>query len=202
VQIVNMSFVGPQDPLVHGRIRDMSRRRGVVFVAAAGNGGPDAPPGYPAAYEEVIAVTAVDRKGASYDLANRGSYIDVGAPGVQIRIALPGGKEAVQSGTSFAAPFVTSVVAVAYRDADPAKVVQGSLDPKHVMLAKLLRKDQVERRSLIDGHGMIQAPAGCGQWNSIVKLAPPVKLPTKPVAAFDVWQPVVTQTSLAGASGR
>ena len=44
-------------------------QKGVVFVAAAGNGGPDAPAGYPAAYSEVIAVTAVDRKGGNYDQA-------------------------------------------------------------------------------------------------------------------------------------
>jgi subtilisin family serine protease len=58
-QIINMSLVGPSDELVHERIADMSAK-GVVFVAAAGNGGPAAPPGYPAAYKEVIAVTAVD----------------------------------------------------------------------------------------------------------------------------------------------
>ena len=60
-QIVNMSLVGPQDDLVHERIAEMATK-GVVFVAAAGNGGPDARAGYPAAYEQVIAVTAVDRK--------------------------------------------------------------------------------------------------------------------------------------------
>ena len=89
-----MSLVGPKDDLVHDRISDMARK-GVVFVAAAGNGGPDAAAGYPAAYEEVIAVTAVDRKGGNYDHANRGTYIDVAAPGVQIRTALPGGKDGV-----------------------------------------------------------------------------------------------------------
>lgn len=61
-QIINMSLVGPSDELVHERIADMSAK-GVVFVAAAGNGGPAAPPGYPAAYKEVIAVTAVEACG-------------------------------------------------------------------------------------------------------------------------------------------
>ena len=41
VRVVNLSFVGPKDKLVHDRIIDMAAR-GVVFVAAAGNGGPNA----------------------------------------------------------------------------------------------------------------------------------------------------------------
>ena len=55
-QIINLSLVGPYDDVLHSRIAYLSKRRGIVFVAAAGNGGPNAPPGYPAAYPEVIAV--------------------------------------------------------------------------------------------------------------------------------------------------
>ena len=113
-QIINMSLVGPSDDLVHERIVDMSTRKGVVFIAAAGNGGPAAPPGYPAAYKEVIAVTAVDDRKRSYDYANRGRYIDVAAPGVRIWTALPDNKEGMLNGTSFAAPFVTAIAAVTY----------------------------------------------------------------------------------------
>ena len=183
VRVVNMSLVGPQDKLVHERITDMTTNDGVVFVAAAGNGGPDALPGYPAAYEEVIAVTAVDRNKASYDHANRGTYIDMAAPGVQILAALPGGKEGLLSGTSFAAPFVTAVVAVAYRDTGLEKAVKegrGRLDPKGVMLSHLFRKDELQTRSPIKGYGLVRAPEKCGSgggsdsWASIVKPTPSV----------------------------
>src|SRR5262249_57499642 len=58
--VVNMSLVGPRDPAIHAMIRTMARS-GMVFVAAAGNGGPAGPEAFPAAYPEVIAVTAVDR---------------------------------------------------------------------------------------------------------------------------------------------
>ena len=44
-----MSLMGPQDDLVHARIASMARE-GKAFVGAAGNGGPHAPAGYPAAY--------------------------------------------------------------------------------------------------------------------------------------------------------
>ena len=114
-QVVNMSLSGPRDELVHQRLIELSRK-GTIFVAAAGNGGPTAPAAYPAAYkDQVIAVTAVDRSQRVYDHANRGDYIDVAAPGVRIWTALPNNKEGAVSGTSFAAPFVTAIVAAIYK---------------------------------------------------------------------------------------
>lgn len=110
VDIVNMSFSGPRDPAVARAIERMSKT-GVVFVAAAGNQGPIAPPSYPAAYPQVIAVTAVNRNGDNYPKANRGPHIDVSAPGVDILTALPRAQQGLRTGTSFAAPFVTAIIA-------------------------------------------------------------------------------------------
>lgn len=110
VDIVNMSFSGPKDPALAKAIERMSKK-GVVFIAAAGNMGPTAPPSYPAAYPHVIAVTAVNRNGANYKSANRGPYIDVSAPGVDILTALPNAKQGYRTGTSFAVPFVTAILA-------------------------------------------------------------------------------------------
>jgi subtilisin family serine protease len=58
-QIINMSFAGPHDEVVKEAIVT-ARRNGVVLIEAAGNGGVKAAPAYPAAYDEVIAVTATD----------------------------------------------------------------------------------------------------------------------------------------------
>ena len=208
VQIVNMSLVGPKDDLVHARIAAMARS-GKVFVGAAGNGGPNAAAGYPAAYEEVIAVTAVDGKGGNWDHANRGTYIDVAAPGVQIRTALPGGKEGLLSGTSFAAPFVTAAVAVAYRDSGLEGVVKQGGDPvefKRLMLAQLLSKEQLKTRSPIYGHGVIRAPSTCAgarSWASRVKPQPSAPAPIQATARVDPtptvpggWSASVQQASL------
>ena len=110
--------------MLHHGVRELTKA-GIVVVAAAGNEGPSAPPGYPAAYEEVIAVTAVDRNLAAYRYANRGDHIDLAAPGVDVWTALPDRREGPQTGTSFAVPYVTAVVAVAHGaaglrpDADP-----------------------------------------------------------------------------------
>ena len=201
-RVVNLSFVGPRDKLVHDRIIDMTAR-GVVFVAAAGNGGPTAAAGYPAAYEEVIAVTAVDRKGGNYDHANRGDYIDVAAPGVQIWTALPNGKEGMLSGTSFAAPFVTAVAAIVYQDTGlerAAKAGRGPLDPKRVMLAQLYGNDPPKPHSPVYGLGVIKAPTACGRqaWGSIVTPAPAIA----PVTPVTWQQPVVKRAAFPLEAGR
>jgi len=215
VQIVNMSLVGPRDDLVHAKINSMATRRGVVFVAAAGNGGPDAPAGYPAAYsDEVIAVTAVDRKGASYAHANRGDYIDVAAPGVKVWTALPDRKEGAQSGTSFAAPFVTAAIAVAYKDSPLAsRTTEGGrlLDPKGIMLTRLFaetRNSDLAKRDPIYGLGVLRAPSRCGgesgPWLSVVKPTPApdlvpaagVQAPMPVVEAGGGWGPTVQRASL------
>jgi hypothetical protein len=166
--IINMSLVGPWDDLVYERIVAMSRK-GVVFIAAAGNGGPAAPPGYPAAYPEVIAVTAVDDKGRSYDYANRGRYIDVAAPGVRIWTALPENKEGMVSGTSFAAPFVTAIAAVTYNKSRLKTLIgagRSQLEPKAIMLSEFaidsVGSGDSDDRNPIYGLGRVKAPRECG----------------------------------------
>src|SRR5262249_39142926 len=99
VAVVNLSFAGPDDDLMHHAVRELTKS-GAVVVAAAGNDGPGAPPSYPAAYEEVIAVTAVDRNLAAYRYASRGGHIDLAAPGVDVWTAMPGRREGPQTGTS------------------------------------------------------------------------------------------------------
>jgi subtilisin family serine protease len=110
VSVINISLAGPPNRLLEtalARVRD----RGILAIAAAGNGGPMAQPMYPAAYPEVVAVTATDDRGRAFRLANRGEYVDIAAPGVNIRHAQPGGGYAASSGTSYAVPFVTVAAA-------------------------------------------------------------------------------------------
>lgn len=110
-RVVNMSFAGPNDPLL-GRAIKAAVGKGVVAIAAAGNGGPNAKPFYPAAYPEVIAVTATDNNDATFKGANHGDYIAVAAPGVDIVAAAPGGAYDVSTGTSMAAAHVAGIAAL------------------------------------------------------------------------------------------
>jgi len=110
IDAVNLSLAGPANKLLQVALNQILAK-GVVVVAAAGNGGPMAAPMYPAAYESVIAVTAVDAAGKVFRLANRGNYLDIAAPGVNVRHAVAGGGYGASSGTSFAVPFAATAAA-------------------------------------------------------------------------------------------
>ncbi len=152
-RLINMSFSGSRDDLIEARIGAM-HAKGFVFTAAAGNEGPAAPPAFPAAYPEVIAVTAVGRDRHIYPFANQGSHVDVAAPGVHIWTAAPDGREAYRSGTSFAVPFATAVLAILRPDTRNA--------PKRNLLERvktigLGNPDQATTY----GRGLLQAPSAC-----------------------------------------
>jgi hypothetical protein len=109
VAVVNISIEGPRNEILEEMVR-RAAQRGHLIVAAAGNGGPLADPVYPGAYDGVIAVTAVDSGGRAYLRANRGSYVDFAALGVDVPVATEQGMSTV-SGTSFAAPIVAAKLA-------------------------------------------------------------------------------------------
>ncbi|MCG5484268.1 MAG: S8 family serine peptidase [Sinorhizobium meliloti] len=111
VQVINLSLAGPPNLLLEQAVKKTGER-GIIMVAAAGNDGPRAEPVYPAAYEEVIAVTATDRRKRPYRRAGRGEHIDFAAPGVAVWTAASVSGARPKTGTSFAAPFVTAAVAM------------------------------------------------------------------------------------------
>lgn len=110
-RIVNLSFAGPEDAMLSAGLA-AARERDIVLIAAAGNNGPKAAPAYPAAHPAVIAVTATDPADAIYKSANRGGYVALAAPGVDILTAAPKGEYTQLSGTSFAAAQVSGVAAL------------------------------------------------------------------------------------------
>lgn len=110
-QILNLSFAGPQDELIADMLLEAAER-GVIAVAAAGNNGPKAPPAYPAALDRVIATTATDAQDQLFNGANRGGYVDVAAPGVDIISPAPGGTYQMITGTSMATAHISGLLAL------------------------------------------------------------------------------------------
>lgn len=110
-RIINMSFAGPQDGLIAKGLA-AAAAKGVVLVAASGNAGPKSPPLFPAADRNVIAVAATDAGDRFFAASNRGSHVALSAPGADILTAAPDAKYQVTSGTSFAAAYVSGIIAL------------------------------------------------------------------------------------------
>lgn len=153
-QIVNMSFAGPRDSLL-GRALEKAREKGIIEIAAAGNGGPDAAPLYPAAEPAVIAITATDVDGSIFAKANRGPYVDVAAPGVDVLASAPGGALQMSSGTSIAAAEASGIAALVIerrQDATPEEI----LDILQ-QTARRLKESRTGKVGLIDALAAVEA---------------------------------------------
>ena len=158
VDVANLSLGGPgedlggcgRDPLgvvldpIHAAIC-AAVEAGVTITVAAGNDAVPAAGTVPAAYDEVITVSAYadfdglpgglappvcldeplpDLDDALAPFSNHGRDVDIAAPGVCIESTVPGGY-AISDGTSIAAPFVAGAAALvkaAAPSASPAEV--------------------------------------------------------------------------------
>ncbi len=104
--IINLSLGGDgESAFLNGIIQD-AHKQGVLFFGAAGNE-PSIIPVYPAAYPDVVAVTAGDKKGNIAPYANRGSFVDVAAPGVSL--VQFGNQSYLVSGTSASTAYVSGM---------------------------------------------------------------------------------------------
>jgi subtilisin family serine protease len=121
VAVINVSLVGPRDALLERVVQSLVSR-GYVIVAAVGNDGPAAPPLYPASYDGVVGVTAVDAKHRVLVEAGRGKQVDYAALGMEesAAAAAPDSYAPVR-GTSFAAPIVARLLAEKIAAPDPAQ---------------------------------------------------------------------------------
>ncbi len=120
--VVNLSFGSySYDTLEHTLIRELSNK-GVIIVAAAGNENTSSEC-YPAAYDEAMAVAAVNNSGRKEKYSNYGPWIDIAAEGyLSTQIQSIGTEEyglyreqkityLITGGTSFAAPRVAGLIA-------------------------------------------------------------------------------------------
>ncbi|OIB56490.1 S8 family serine peptidase [Natrialba sp. SSL1] len=107
VDVINLSLGSSSGLWTLENACEYATERGALVVAAAGNSGGSVM--YPAAYDDVLAVSAVTSRDRLASFSNRGSEIDLAAPGQNLlSTTLNDGYDRV-SGTSAAAPVVAGV---------------------------------------------------------------------------------------------
>ena len=110
--IINLSiFANGRPPSSFERALDRARLRGIAIVGISGNLGKSEVM-YPGRCDSVLAVSAVTPSGLLAAFSNRGPEVVFCAPGADITSFAPGGRPFTDSGTSFAAPHVTGVLAL------------------------------------------------------------------------------------------
>ncbi|KUP92880.1 S8 family serine peptidase [Tritonibacter horizontis] len=154
VRVVNMSLAGPPNKILRITI-DAAANRGMILVASVGNFGPDAGAFYPAAFDQVIAATAVDAEAHIYRRAVRGPFVDVAAPGVDIFVPTDQGGRFV-TGTSFAAAFVTAKIA-----ADPRISGAATSADVRTLLASTSEDLGPKGVDRTYGSGLLKGPRDC-----------------------------------------
>ncbi|MDW7675196.1 MAG: S8 family serine peptidase [Bacillota bacterium] len=111
-RIINISLGGPEPSNTLLEAINYAHSKGVVIVAASGNASLDSVY-YPAAYPNVIAVGAVTQYDLVAGYSNYGPQLNIVAPGTDVHGLAVGTQEVITgSGTSYAAPYVTGVVAL------------------------------------------------------------------------------------------
>jgi subtilisin len=124
--VQSMSLGGSSSSTVKDAVQ-YAADKNVVMVAAAGNDGPCSDCiSYPAAYQEVIAVSATDQNDQLADCSSTGPEVELAAPGVDVESTVPRSSYDIFSGTSMACPHVSGGAAqvVASGVTDRSKVRQ------------------------------------------------------------------------------
>lgn len=109
-KIINMSLGSYGTNLALENAVAYANSKKVVLVASAGNESITTLP-YPATYDSVIAVAAIDADGHPTSFSNQSYDIDLAAPGVGVHAAWEEDKWISFSGTSAAAPYVSGAIA-------------------------------------------------------------------------------------------
>ena len=160
MEVISMSLGGGHSDTVQNAV-EYAYSEGSLMVASAGNDYGD-PVNYPAAYDEVIAVSATDEDDNIADFSSTGPNVELAAPGVDVLSTYPGDDYTTMSGTSMSAPHVSGVAAMVY---DVLGLDASDDDPSDVDEVREQLQDTAEDIGLDEeeqGHGLVDAAEAVG----------------------------------------
>ncbi|MEY8749518.1 S8 family peptidase [Alkalicoccobacillus gibsonii] len=154
IDIANLSLGGPIGSPVLEQAVDYAEEQGTLLIAAAGNSGTRGI-GFPAAYENVVSVAAVDSENNKANFSSFGPENNIAAPGVDTLSTYPGGQYAELSGTSMASPHVAGVAALV-QAANPSATASDIRDTLQTTATPLGNQEYF-------GSGLVNAEAAVGR---------------------------------------
>lgn len=125
-QIINISMGSEGNSIVVADAVTYAQGRGAVIVASSGNEGYSTP-AYPAAYDGVISVGAIDAGGQHLDFSNTGENLSIVAPGYEVNAAWGEDQLTAFTGTSASTPFVSGAIAAVMSE-NPGYTAQQATD--------------------------------------------------------------------------
>lgn len=136
--IISMSIESTENNPALLEAINAANNSGILLVAAGGNDRTGTGTvKYPAAYDAVIAVTAIDQNGQKASFSPIDPKIEISAPGVNVLSTIIGGGYGTRSGTSMAAPHVTGAAALIFSSNFPDVNGDGKRD--HVDVREIIR---------------------------------------------------------------
>lgn len=111
--VISMSLGGGASSTTERNAFASALNNNVLSIAAAGNSG-NSSLSYPASYDEVVSVAAVDSSGNRASFSQYNSQVEIAAPGVSVNSTYPGNSYRSLSGTSMATPHVSGVAALVW----------------------------------------------------------------------------------------
>ena len=191
--VISMSLGGGAASSAEESAFNNALANGVLSIAAAGNDG-NGTFSYPASYDSVMSVAAVDSSGAVASFSQFNDQVEIAAPGVGVLSTLPGNTYAAWNGTSMATPHVAGVAALVWSHYDSCTAAE---------IRQAINKSAEDRgstgRDNNYGHGIVKAKAMFDMLANGCDVGP-IDPPPPPPPPTEL-QKGVPETDLSGATG-